>query len=299
MIYLNNVATTFPKPQRVIDAVNDFITQIPCDPKRSGFQKENYSDIPGNCRRKLAELFNCSSPEQIIFTSGSTEALNLAILGSHLEGGHVVATTTEHNSVYRPLKKLEKEGRIQLTLVDCDETGLMAPEDIAAACTVKTKAVIVNHCSNVTGVVQDLYAIGAAVKKTDALFIVDASQSAGFIPIDVMAQKIDLMAFTAHKNLYGISGSGGLYIREGLKPEPLKYGGTGVRGDLLLQPETMPIYYEAGTPNRVGIAALNAGLDFIEETGPETIHQKKVELTAQIYRALSKIPNVTIYGKKK
>jgi cysteine desulfurase family protein len=295
LIYLNNAATTFPKPASVVRAVTEYLNRPPVHAKRSGFG--GGEDIIGSCRAKLAALFNIPSPNQVVFTSGATEALNLAIRGLDFKGGHIVTTTTEHNSVYRPLVELQEAGDIEATLVDCDSTGFVSPEAIAAAVKNETRAIIVNHCSNVTGRVQDLKAIGAAAHVYGVLFIVDASQSAGFLPIDPITDHIDILVFTGHKSLYGLPGSGGLYIREGLRPRPLKTGGTGVRGDLMSQPGDMPLYYEAGTPNSPGITALSAGLDFIQSTGMDTIHRKKEQCIELIYSELKTIPGIRIHGK--
>lgn len=295
MIYLNNAATTYPKPEIVIQAVNQYLTNPPVHAKRSGYSRG--SDVIGGCRTKLAALFHIPDPAQIIFTSGATEALNLIIKGLDLKGGHIVTTTTEHNSVYRPLVALQDAGEFEATLVDCDGTGFVSPRAIAAAIKKETGAIIVNHCSNVTGRLQDLKAIGAIANENDLLFVVDASQSAGYHDIDPKAYHIDALIFTGHKSLYGTPGTGGCYLKEGLRPRPLKTGGTGVRADLMTQPGDMPLYYEAGTPNTPGIAALNAGLEFISQIGTETLREKKEKRIEQIIDALMLMPNVHVYGQ--
>ncbi len=296
-IYLNNAATTYPKPSNVIAAVDAFVRNMPANSVRSGFGVKQ-EDVIGACRRKLAELFNAPNPKRIVFTSGSTEALNLAIMGMKFRKAHIITTSSEHNSVYRPLKKLEGEGHITLTIVECDEDGAVSVPGIAAAVQENTRAIVVNHCSNVTGRTAPLKEIGHIAHDHGAVFIVDSSQAAGNVPVDVQRDGIDMMAFTGHKSLYGLPGIGGLYINENFKPEPLKFGGTGVNGELLTQPEEMPMYYEAGTQNKMGIAALNAGLDFIAQTGFQTIANRKKELTAKVINAFREIPNLILYGHK-
>ncbi|MCP4150736.1 MAG: aminotransferase class V-fold PLP-dependent enzyme [bacterium] len=295
---MNNAATSYPKPASVIKAVTAYLSRQPSHASRTGF-KTGSDDIISACRNTLAAFFNIRDAKRLIFTSGSTEALNLAILGMarQYKGGHIVTTQREHNSVYRPLKRLERDGVIELTIVECDACGNVAPGQIRGALKTNTRAVVVNHCSNVTGLEVDLTGIAAVAHAAGALFIVDASQSAGAIHIDVAAAGIDMMAFTAHKSLYGINGTGGLYIAENCRPTPLKVGGTGVRSDLLTQPEEMPTYYEAGTQNLVGLAALKAGLDFIESTGLQTIRQKKESLTATIFQQLEEAPGLVFYGR--
>ncbi len=263
MIYLNNTATSFPKPQEVIEAVNNCISNPPCNNSRSGLEKEP-DDILYSTRIKLARLFNAPDPSHIIYTSGSTEALNLAIYGIVEDGSHVVSTGIEHNSVIRPLKTLEREGRIAATFVDCNSKSYVSPERIENAITPKTKLIVVNHSSNVTGTILDIKAIAEIAHRHGARIIVDASQTAGALPIDVQGWDIDLLAFTGHKSLFGLMGIGGLYINGDLPLKPLKVGGTGILSEILTQPEGFPIFYEEGTPNLPGIVSIGAGVEFIE-----------------------------------
>ncbi|MCP4219928.1 MAG: aminotransferase class V-fold PLP-dependent enzyme [bacterium] len=294
---MNNAATGFPKPHCVSKAVAEYLETPPSDFLRTGGTSPNGSgDILTTCRRKLARLFNAPHFNRIVFTSGSTEALNLALLGMDFQNAHVVTTSIEHNSVYRPLKLLETQGRIQLSIVPCDAGGNVTATDIAEAVRDNTKAVVVNHCSNVCGSIPDLEAIGRIAKQCRAVFIVDASQSAGLLPIDVQAAKVDMLAFSGHKALHGMPGIGGLYIRESIEPNPLKVGGTGIKSDILYQPPEIPVYYEAGTHNMPGIVSLNAGLDFIQHTGFEAIRKKIVQLTASAVDAFRALPGITLYG---
>lgn len=296
MIYLNNAATSFPKPKQVIESVNKYLNTAPVHSARAGFEREE-EDADYACRQLIANLFNVDDPWRIFFTSGSTESLNLAIKGSSLEGGHVVTTFIEHNSVIRPLKHLEREGKIELTFVECDSTGYVSPEDIEKAIRRNTKAIVVNHSSNVTGTILDIKEIARIAHEHNCLIIVDASQSSGALPIDVKDMDIDMLAFTGHKSLFGLQGVGGLYIREGLKPLPLKVGGTGVLSEVLYQPEAVPLYYEAGTPNMPGIISLKAGIEFIEATGMKNIKDHKTGLVKKIISELQDNPKIHIYTK--
>lgn len=295
MIYLNNAATSFPKPKEVQEAVLASFSGPLVSTARTGFESED-DDIVYLCRARLADLFNVDDPSHIVFTSGSTEALNLAIRGLPLEGSHVVTTAIEHNSVIRPLKMLEKEGKITLTFVECDKHGWVEPEQIRESIRDNTRAVIVNHCSNVTGTVLDIESISKIAHSRGAYFIVDASQSAGVVPIDCKKWNVDLLAFTGHKSLYGMQGIGGLYIKEGIELKPLKVGGTGVLSEVLLQPDGVPIHYEAGTQNTPGIISLYAGVRFILDKGIENILQHKKKLYQMLFEELKGMEEIEIYS---
>lgn len=295
MIYLNNAATSFPKPKEVQEAVLASFSGPLVSAARTGLERED-DDIVYLCRTRLADLFNIDDPLHIVFTSGSTEALNLAIKGLPLEGSHVVTTAIEHNSVIRPLKTLEKEGKITLTFVECDRCGWVEPEQIREAIRDDTRAVIVNHCSNVTGTVLDIESISKIAHSQGAYFVVDASQSAGVVPIDCKGWDIDLLAFTGHKSLYGMQGIGGLYIKEGIELKPLKVGGTGILSEILLQPDGLPIHYEAGTPNTPGIISLYAGVRFILDKGLENILQHKKRLYQILFDELKNVEEIEIYS---
>lgn len=284
-VYLNNGATSYPKPNRMLDEVAEVLRRPPSHHARAGFESESL-DLVFACRQQLATLFHAPIPNRITFSSGSTESLNLALYGLALDGKHVVTTAIEHNSVLRPLKTMERQGRITLSIAACDKNGFVSAENIQKEITPQTAAVVVNHCSNVTGMVSDVEAIGAITKEQSITFIVDASQSAGVYPIDVQKMNIDVLAFTGHKSLYGMQGIGGAYIRDGLNVEPLKVGGTGVRSDYLFQPETVPMYYEAGTQNLPGIVSLYEGVNHIMETGLDQIRHRKEELVDRMMQHL-------------
>ncbi len=294
LIYLNNAATSYPKPAEVVAGVMSYMDRPPIHQARAGLEMDQ-GDACAECRRALASLFVIDNYHQIVFTSGATESLNLFFHGSNLTGRHVVTTTTEHNSVLRPLKIMEREGSISLSIVKSDKNGSVSPDSISAAIRSDTAAVVVNHCSNVTGVVNDITAIGKIVQPSNALYIVDVSQSAGTIDIDVKESNIDLMAFTGHKSLFGLPGIGGAYISENVELTPLKTGGTGVRSDYLFQPESMPMFYEAGTQNIPGIISLNEGLRYIQKRGIAEIHSHKQRACHLMRSALATKPGLKLH----
>lgn len=295
-IYLNNAATTYPKPASVLDGISKLLKAPPIHHLRAGFRTDAVdTDVVDICRIELASLFNVPEPNRIVFSSGATESLNLALRGLPLDGKHVVTTVIEHNSVLRPLKTMERDGRITLSIVKCDEYGSVSPDSIAEAILPNTAAVVVNHCSNVTGIVNDIEAIGSITKKNKISFIVDASQSAGLYPIDVQKANIDILVFTGHKSLYGIQGIGGAYISNDIILKPLKVGGTGIRSDYLFQPETVPMYYEAGTQNIPGILALYEGVRYINKIGMDNIRERKENIVQVMKSVLSHNKNVTLF----
>ncbi|MBN1593414.1 MAG: aminotransferase class V-fold PLP-dependent enzyme [Candidatus Coatesbacteria bacterium] len=293
-IYLNNAATSYPKPEPVLRSIADLLNRPPFHHARTGFEHEAV-DIVGECRKELAALFGAPDPNRIIFTSGSTESLNLALYGLPLKGKHVVTTTIEHNSVLRPLKTMEREGLITISIVGCDENGFVPVEEIEVEIREDTGAIVVNHCSNVTGAPMDIEAIGQIARQRSIPFVVDVSQSAGIYPIDVERMNIDVLAFTGHKSLYGLQGIGGAYIREDLELKPLKIGGTGVRSDYLFQPETVPMYYEAGTQNLPGIVSLYEGVKFIRERNIDEIRKHKERLVSMMKGRLSKMDKIVTF----
>ena len=299
MIYLNNAATSYPKPDYVSEAVCAYIKNIPFHSLRTGLETKNVNNID-LAREKLAQLFNIQNPDCIVFTSGATSALNLAIMGLEPEKqDHFITTSTEHNSVIRPLKTLQYDKGIQLTIVDCDKNGIIDPQNIEQAIQSNTKAIIVNHASNVVGTVIDIDNISRIARKNGVMLVVDGAQSAGAIPIDLSKMQADIFIFAGHKSLFGLPGIGGLYINETIRLKPIIVGGTGVRSDLLTQPQTIPMYYEAGTPNMPGIISLKHGADFILETGMDSIMNKKNRLIDMIYHSLCKIDRVILYGERK
>ncbi|MCG8643852.1 MAG: aminotransferase class V-fold PLP-dependent enzyme [Desulfobacterales bacterium] len=295
MIYLNNATTSFPKPESVIEAVNRYNQRPPMEASRFA-AADDRPDLILECRKNLSRLFKVSDPENIIFTSGATHSLNLALLGLLRPGDHVVTTRIEHNSVLRVLKTLEKDREITLSIVPCDSLGHVSPADIRSCLKKDTRAVVVNHCSNVTGRVQDIKTIGRMVRDHPAVFIVDGAQSAGAIDINMEDLAADVFVFTGHKSLFGMQGTGGLYMSREVCPEPLIIGGTGVKSDYLYQPRESPFRYEAGTPNTPGIVSLNAGVSFLLKCGIESVRKKKNALKQTALDSFLNNPAVTVYG---
>ncbi len=293
MIYLNNAATSYPKPEAVIDIIKKIATEPPANINRGGSAVGG--DPISDARGAIAGLFNAEDKNRIVFTSGSTESLNLAIKGLNLSGKHIIATATEHNSVIRPLHELINSNVADVDFVKCNAAGFVSPDDIRAAFKGNTALIVVNHCSNVTGTIQDIDAISKIARENNALLLLDSSQSAGNIEIDVQKSNIDLLAFTAHKALFGIAGVGGLYVADNVDLKPLKTGGTGFKSKSLTQPMDMPIYYEAGTPNTLGIAALGEGVEFVRKTGIAAISRHKAELSRMFIDEFKDNPNITFY----
>ncbi|MDD3453861.1 MAG: aminotransferase class V-fold PLP-dependent enzyme, partial [Bacilli bacterium] len=261
MIYLDNAATTFPKPNEVYDEVLNCMKNYAANPGRSSHDMAlKASQKVLETRQLIGDLFNISNPFNIIFTCNATEGLNIGIKGLLKSGDHAISSVIEHNSVLRPLKSLNKKG-VETTLVNVDENGYVDINDIKKQMKKNTKAIIINHCSNVIGTVQNIQAIGKLSHENNILFIVDASQSAGIIPIDVIKDNIDILAFPGHKGLYGPQGTGALYIKEGLILESFKDGGTGSESQSMLQPDILPDKFESGTLNTHGIAGLGEGVD--------------------------------------
>ncbi len=296
MIYLDNAATTFPKPEVVYEAMLNQMKSFGANPGRSGHKLAiEAGRCVFNAREIVGRLFNINNPMQVIFTSNATEALNLAIKGVLNPGDHVVTTSMEHNSVMRPIKTLEAIG-VESTIVQCSDTGELDPLDVEKALKPNTRLIVMTHASNVIGTLLPIEAVGKIAKEKGILFLVDAAQTAGSYNIDVVKMNIDLLALPGHKGLYGPQGTGILYIREGLSVRHFKEGGTGSKSEELLQPEIVPDRYESGTPNTPGIAGLLRGIEFILETGMENIRRHEEGLTQYFIDQLKEMPEVRIYG---
>jgi cysteine desulfurase family protein len=298
VIYLDNAASSWPKPDQTWQAMEHFLLHVGANPGRSGHRLSiEAGRILMESRDALAELFGIDDPLRICFTRNATESLNLAISGSLKPGDHCITTSMEHNSVMRPLRALERRG-VEVTAVPCSPQGELDPQEIEKAIKANTKLVVTTHASNVTGTLMPINAIGKITRKHGVLFCIDAAQTAGSYPIDVKKMCIDLLAFTGHKALYGPQGIGGLYIREGLEAdlEPLIKGGTGSRSEFQEQPDFMPDKYESGTPNTVGIAGLGAGVRFILTQGVARIRAKEQALTCMLIEGLESIPGINVYG---
>ena len=295
MIYLDNAATTLQKPPQVIDAVVRAMTAMGNAARGAHGGALEAARTVYNTRVKLARLFGCPRPDHVIFTANSTEALNIAISGLIRPGDHVITTDCEHNSVLRPLYRLE-EGGAALDVVPADRLGRVAYEDLEALLRPDTRAVVCTHASNLTGNVLDIARIGEMARRRGALLIVDASQTAGALPIDMESMGIDVLCFTGHKGLMGPQGTGGLCVRPGVEIEPWKVGGSGVHSYDRRQPREYPTRLEAGTLNGHGIAGLSAALDFLQEVGLEAIEAKERALMDRFYQAVSAMDGVTVYG---
>jgi len=299
MIYFDNSATSWPKPPQVKEAMNRFIEEIGANPGRSGhFLSIEAARIIYEAREALSVLFHNKDSSRIVFTLNATESINLALKGLLKPRDHVITSSIEHNSVMRPLRDLEKKG-IELSIIPCSNEGMMDPQEVERKIQSNTRMVVLNHASNVTGTLLPIREVGQIARKYDLLFLVDAAQTAGAYPIDVEKDGIDLLAFTGHKSLYGIQGTGGLVIGERIDEKemiPLKLGGTGSRSEFEEQPDFLPDRFESGTPNGVGIAALLTGVQFVMGRGVEQIRQNEMTLIEKLIMGLKKIPQVKLYG---
>lgn len=293
---MDNAATSWPKPESVYRAVDHFNRRLGASPGRGSHRRSVISgQILLETRESLAGLFNIKDSSHIAFTVNVTEAINIALKGLLEPGDHVVISSMEHNAVVRPLHTLKDKG-VEVTVVRCSPDGTLDPSLLEQALTLRTRLVCLLHASNITGTIMPVAEVGRIVRQKGILFMVDAAQSAGVLPVDVEEQNIDLLAFTGHKGLLGPQGTGGLYIRPGLDVRPLVEGGTGSQSERVDQPDFMPDRFESGTPNTPGIAGLNAGVQFIQETGMEKIRQHEQELTDALIQGLREIKGVILYG---
>ncbi|MGQ9802729.1 MAG: aminotransferase class V-fold PLP-dependent enzyme [Anaerolineae bacterium] len=302
MIYLDNAATSWPKPPQVLAAMVRFLTEVGANPGRSGHRLSvEAGRVVYAAREAVAELFHAPDPLRVVFGMNATEGLNLALRGLLRPGDHVVTSSMEHNSVMRPLRALEREG-ISVTVVACSPEGSLDPRAVLEALRPETRLVVLNHASNVTGTLLPVAEVGRALHRMRGpLLVVDAAQSGGAVSIDVQADGIDLLAFTGHKSLYGPMGTGGLIIGERVplgEFRPLLRGGTGSRSEREEQPDFLPDMCESGTPNGVGLAGLEAGVRWVLEQGVEAIRAHEMALTQRLIEGLSAIPGVTVYGTR-
>jgi cysteine desulfurase family protein len=299
VIYLDHAATSWPKPEGVLEAMNRFLREVGANPGRSGHRLSvEAARLVYDAREALAELFHVADPLRIVFTSNATEALNLALRGLLRPGDHVVTSGLEHNSMMRPLRALEAEG-VEVTVARGSPRGELDPADVEAALRPNTRLLACNHASNVIGTLLPVAEIGAIARRHGLLCLVDVAQTAGAVPLDLAEVPIDLLAFTGHKSLYGPPGTGGLVIGERVPVgdlEPLHRGGTGSRSEEELQPPFLPDKYESGTPNTVGLAGLAAGVRFVLEQTVAAIRAHEMALTHQLLDGLLALPGVTVYG---
>ncbi len=296
-IYLDNAATTFPKPPQVLAAVNDCISNYCANPGRSGHKlalrcgREVY-----NTREMIAGFFNIEEPLRVIFTSNATEALNLALKGSLCAGDHVVTTTMEHNSVLRPLSSLQALG-VEHTIVECSKTGVLDLNKLEAAILPNTKMLAVTHCSNLIGSLNPAEKIGQICRRHNLLFLLDAAQSAGIYDIDVAKMNIDLLAAPGHKGLFGLQGTGFLYVSPRCDLREIKQGGTGSRSEQTVQPQLFPDRYESGTLNLPGIVSLGTGIKFINSIGIKEIREHEQRLGEVFLEKILNIDGLCVYGE--
>ena len=299
LIYLDNAATTWPKPDKVYQFMIDFYRSCGVNPGRSGFDKAiEAGNILENLRKRLTKFFGGDEnhPERLCFGYNATDALNLLIFGMLNPGDHVITTNVEHNSVIRPINHLVRDQGVEVTFVRFDSNGFVDPNDIKKAIKKNTKLVVVNHGSNVLGTVQPVAAIGEICHATDVRFIIDTSQTAGMVPINMKAMHVDALAFTGHKSLMGSTGIGGVCVRDGIEIKQTRAGGTGVRSAFPYHLEEYPYRLEYGTPNMVGVASLWAGQEWIEEQGGVTaIHAYEMKLAKKLVDGFKAIDGVTVY----
>lgn len=297
-IYLDNAATSWPKPPGVAAAMTECLNTAGGNPGRSGHRLSLAAGrVMYEVREALAELLGAPDPLRIIFTHNATAALNLALAGLLRTGQRVVCTSMEHNAVMRPLRALAQSG-VQLEVVACASEGTLDPAAMARAVTPGTRLVVVNHASNVTGTLAPVAAVAEVVRRAGALLLVDATQTAGAYPIDMGALGIDILAFTGHKGLLGPPGTGGLILGERVDPAelaPLMRGGTGSRSEEEVQPEDLPDKYESGTPNFAGIAGLGVGLAFVRARGVAALRAHEMEMANVLREGLQAISGVTVY----
>lgn len=296
LIYLDNAATTFPKPKEVYDFMHEFYQKHGVNPGRSGYDMTlETEEIVYNTRKMLTEFFNGTDPNRLTFSYNASDSLNMIIDGMVAKGDHVITSNLEHNSVLRPLYHKQLDGIIDVTYIPFDEKGYIDPENVKKAIRKNTKMVILNHGSNVIGTVQPFAEIGKICKAAGVFFAADVSQTAGAQKIDVQAMNIDLLAFTGHKSLMGPTGIGGSYIHEEVPIRSSRYGGTGVRSAQKTHLEEFPYRLECGTLNIVGVAGLYAGQKWIAKYGVENIHQQELKLWDKLKKGLEAIDRVKTY----
>jgi cysteine desulfurase family protein len=296
LIYLDNSATSFPKPEVVYEFMDEFYRTKGVSPGRSGFDAAiETEEIVQNTRKILTGLFNGDDINRLTFSYNASDSLNMIIMGLAEKGDHIITTMLEHNSVLRPLHHLELNGVAEVTHVPFDKYGFVDPDDIKKAIRKNTKMVVLNHSSNVIGTVQPAAEIGKICKEAGVYFILDASQSAGAIPIDMKAMGIDALAFTGHKCLMGPTGIGGSYIMGDLPVKGTRFGGTGVRSAQKTHLSEFPYRMECGTLNTVGVAGLYAGTKWVLEQGLEKVHAQEMELWKRLKAGVEGIENISLY----
>jgi cysteine desulfurase family protein len=296
IIYLDNGATSFPKPEEVYEFMDSFYREFGVSPGRSGYDLcMETGELMEITRAMMAKFFNGKDPNRLCFSYNSTDALNLIINGMLKEGDHAVTTTIEHNSVLRPLYHQYKYNGVEVDYIPFDDKGFVDPDDFPKKFKKNTKLVVVNHASNVIGTIQPIKEIGKYCRERGIPFVVDSSQSVGKIPVDIEELNVDVVAFTGHKSLLGPTGIGGLYVREGIEIRHTRAGGTGVRSAVKTHLFEYPYRLEYGTLNVMGVAGLHAGLKWIEKKGLNNIHEHEMKLTAILRDGLKDVEGVSLY----
>jgi len=296
IIYLDNGATSFPKPEEVYEFMDSFYREFGVSPGRSGYDLcMETGELVEITRAMMAKYFNGKDTNRLCFSYNSTDALNLIINGMLKEGDHAVTTTIEHNSVLRPLYHQYKYNGVEVDYVPFDDKGFVDPDDFPKKFKKNTKLVVVNHASNVIGTIQPIKEIGKYCRERDIPFVIDSSQSVGKIPVDIEELNVDVVAFTGHKSLLGPTGIGGLYVREGIEIRHTRAGGTGVRSAVKTHLFEYPYRLEYGTMNTLGVAGLHAGLKWIEKKGLNNIHEHEMKLTTMLRDGLKDVEGVSLY----
>ncbi|UCE42789.1 MAG: aminotransferase class V-fold PLP-dependent enzyme [Candidatus Aminicenantes bacterium] len=296
LIFLDNGATSYPKPEEVYNFMDHFYRNFGVNPGRSGYDLcMETGELVEETRAMLTKLFNGKDPNRLCFSYNSTDALNLIIYGLLEKGDHAITTNVEHNSVLRPLYHLHKFSGVELDYIPFDGKGFVDPDEFPKKFKKNTKIVVVNHASNVIGTIQPVKEIGKYCKENNIPFVIDASQSAGRIPIDMQELNVDVVVFTGHKSLLGPTGIGGLYVRDGLEIRHTRAGGTGVRSAVRTHLDEYPYRLEYGTLNTIGVAGLHAGAKWIEKHGMENLHDQEMRLTEMLRDGLKDIDGVTLY----
>jgi len=301
VIYLNNAATSYPKPGVVLESAALAAAAIPGEPRRSSASTragESQDGSPDDCRAVIADFFGAAGPDEVLLTQGATVSLNMVLSGlGYKERRRVVTSAAEHNAVLRPLYALERAGDIDLTIVPCDAHGFIAPETLAASVDASVRAIVIQEASNVTGAVQDLAAASDIARHNGCVLVVDGAQGSGMTGTDLRQLAVDAYVFAGHKGLFGLEGSGGFILRRGLELEPLIRGGTGLDSANREQPQCRPDLYEAGTQNRTGTAALAAGVRYVAGLGRSAVRERLEWFLEYTSESLSKLPHIRTVWK--
>lgn len=298
-LYLDNAATSWPKPDCVHDAVDQYARQNGRAVGRGATDaSQQLQQTVDRCRHRAAELLGATSKNEVVFTFNCTDSLNAILHGSLRSGDHVVTSVAEHNSVLRPLRQLERTRGVSVTTVEIDQVGRIDPADIRAALRPDTRLIIVQQVSNVTGIIQPVEEIGEVAREANVLFAVDAAQSAGHLPFQLSDFRPDFLACAGHKGLLGPLGTGLLWIAPGLETElqPLRQGGTGSRSELDVQPDVMPDRFESGNHNAPGLVGLDAALGFLSERGIESIREHELALATSLCGQLAELDTITVHS---